>query len=110
MRCPPIEEATYQWLKRRVGRCHLDQRLGIERDYEARVFGHGLNLFHIENWYSVHHLIRNSLRVMLLHGRGRRNARRIQLPGSDLDGVHLGAANPWDVAVTASVRCLCADR
>lgn len=79
MRCPPIEEATYQWLKCRIGRCHLEQRLGIERDYEARVFGHGLNFFHIENWYSVHHLIRNSLRVMLLHGRGRRNARQISL-------------------------------
>ena len=79
MRCPPIQEATYQWLKRRIGRCHLEQRLGIERDYEARVFGHGLNFFHIENWYSVHHLIRNSLRVMLLHGRGRRNARQISL-------------------------------
>ena len=79
MRCPPIEEATYQWLKCRIGRCHLEQRLGIERDYEARVFGHGLNFFHIENWYSVHRLIRNSLRVMLLHGRGRRNARQISL-------------------------------
>ena len=79
MRCPPIQEATYQWLKCRIGRCHLEQRLGIERDYEARVFGHGLNFFHIENWYSVHRLIRNSLRVMLLHGRGRRNARQISL-------------------------------
>ena len=79
MRCPPIQEATYQWLKCRIGRCHLEQRLGIERDYEARVFGHGLNFFHIESWYSVHRLIRNSLRVMLLHGRGRRNARQISL-------------------------------
>jgi predicted MPP superfamily phosphohydrolase len=79
MRCPPIQEATYQWLKCRIGRCHLEQRLGIERDYEARVFGQGLNFFHIENWYSVHRLIRNSLRVMLLHGRGRRNARQISL-------------------------------
>jgi hypothetical protein len=79
MRCPPIEEASYQWLKRRVGRCHLDQRLGIERDYEAKIFGQGLNFFHIENWYSVHHLIRHGLRMTLLHGRGRRNARRIRL-------------------------------
>ena len=29
MRCPPIQEATYQWLKCRIGRCHLEQRLGI---------------------------------------------------------------------------------
>lgn len=79
MRCPPIEQAAYEWLKRRVGRCHLDQRLGIERDYEARVFGQGLNLFHIENWYSVHRLIRGALKATFLHGRGKRNARRIQL-------------------------------
>jgi predicted MPP superfamily phosphohydrolase len=92
MRCPPIQEATYQWLKRRIGRCHLEQRLGIERDYEARVFGQGLNLFHIENWYSVHHLIRHSLRVMLLHGRGRRNARRIQLRENTVSLAGLPAA------------------
>jgi predicted MPP superfamily phosphohydrolase len=79
MRCPPIEQASYQWLKRRVGRCHLDQRLGIERDYEARSFGQGLNFFHIENWYSVHLLIRNGLRMTFMLGRGRRNARRIRV-------------------------------
>ena len=66
-------------LKQRVGRIHLQQRLGIERDYEHRVFGQGRNLFHIENWYSIHSVIRNTLRLLLLHGRGRRNARDIKL-------------------------------
>ena len=66
-------------LQRRVGRVHLQQRLGIERDYERRVFGQGRNLFHIENWYSIHSVIRNTLRLFLLHGRGRRNARDIRL-------------------------------
>ena len=74
-----IDEDTYALLQKRVGRIHLQQRLGIEQDYERRVFGQGQNFFHIENWYSVHSLIRNSLRLFLLHGRGRRNARRIQV-------------------------------
>jgi hypothetical protein len=72
-----IDKDTYALLQKRVGRIHLQQRLGIEQDYERRVFGQGQNFFHIENWYSVHSLIRNSLRLLLLHGRGRRNARRI---------------------------------
>jgi uncharacterized protein len=61
----------------RLGRVHARQRLGIERDLEARVFGGGLNFFHIENWYSVHSVIRNALRITGLYGRGRRNAERI---------------------------------
>lgn len=70
-------EAILALLRQRVGKIHLQQRLGIEHDYEARIFGQGRNLFHIENWYSIHSVIRNSLRLMLLHGRGRRNARRL---------------------------------
>jgi len=72
-----LDEDIYELLQKRVGRIHLQQRLGIEHDYERKVFGQGRNFFHIENWYSVHSLIRNSLRLFLLHGRGRRNARKI---------------------------------
>ena len=50
-------------LEQRLGRVHARQRLGIEKDYEQRVFGHGINFFHIENWYSIHSVIRNSLKV-----------------------------------------------
>lgn len=74
-----VDDATLQLLKARVGKIHLRQRLGIERDYESRVFGQGRNFFHIENWYALRGLVRNSLRLALLHGRARRNARRIEL-------------------------------
>ena len=74
--CIP-DEATLLLLQERVGKVHLQQRLGIERDFEHKIFGQGRNLFHIENWYSSRPLIRNSLRLMLLHGRGRRNARKL---------------------------------
>jgi len=73
------DEAMRELLQERVGRTHLRQRLGIEQDYERKVFGQGRNFFHIENWYSVHSVIRNCLRLVLLHGRGRRNARRIEV-------------------------------
>jgi len=66
-------------LQHRVAPLHLRQRLGIEADREARVFGQGVKFFHIENWFSVHSLIRWVLRLTLLHGRGRRNALSIEL-------------------------------
>ena len=66
-----------QRLHRRVGRIHLRQRLGMEREYENRVFGQGRTFVHIENWYSLRGMIRGALRAGLLLGRSRRNARRI---------------------------------
>jgi predicted MPP superfamily phosphohydrolase len=62
-----------------VAALHLRRRLGIEADQEARVFGQGIKFFHLENWYSVHSVIRNALRVAGLLGRARRNALKIEL-------------------------------
>lgn len=84
LRCPPIDLETYRWLERRVGRCHLNQRLGIEHDFEARVFGQGRTLFHIENWYSVHGLMRHILRLLRLHSRGLKNARAIEIRQNEI--------------------------
>src|SRR5262249_25857200 len=38
-------------LERRLGRLYARQRLGIEDEREARVFGRGINYFHPENWF-----------------------------------------------------------
>ncbi len=71
-------EALYAILEQRLGRAHLNQRLGMERDYEQKVFGGvARNFFHLENWYSIHGMIRHTLRLCGLHARGRRNARNI---------------------------------
>ena len=40
-------------LEQRIGRRHARQRLGIEKDHEAQVFGQGINFFHIENLAAV---------------------------------------------------------
>ncbi|BCX88396.1 conserved hypothetical protein [Methylomarinovum tepidoasis] len=85
---PDNQETTL--LRLRLGRTHLEQRLGMEADFERRVFG-GLarNFFHLENWYSVHGFIRGCLRLVGLHGRGRRNARCIQVTRNEVTIPHL---------------------
>ncbi len=75
----PAKNPIHTLLEKRVHPVHLKMRKQIEQEKEKRVFGQGLGFFHIENWYSVHALIRTTLRLSLLHGRGRRNALRLEL-------------------------------
>ena len=74
-----MNDKEYEALERRVGRLHVKQRLGIEKDREARVFGQGINFFHPENWYSMHSIIRNTLKLLQLYRRGKRNALDIRI-------------------------------
>lgn len=92
------ETSQLTTLEQRLGRLHVRQRLGLERDHEARIFRTGTHFFHLENWHSIHSVIRNSLRAVGLHARGRRNAlaievreREVILPGlpRDFDGYTL---------------------
>jgi uncharacterized protein len=76
-------------LERRLGRTHARQRLGIETDHEARVFGDGINFFHIENWYSAHALIRGALKLSGLYWRGRRNAERLRVRRNEVRSARL---------------------
>jgi predicted MPP superfamily phosphohydrolase len=71
-------------LERRLGRVHACQRLGIERDHEARVFGQGLNFFQIENLLFSHRLIEGLLRLTGFYWQGRRNAGKIQVKQNDI--------------------------
>jgi uncharacterized protein len=74
-----MNEAVLNKLELRLGRLHARQRLGIETDHEAQIFGQGINYFHLENWYSIHSVIRTTLKLLGLYGRGRKNAERIQI-------------------------------
>ena len=74
-----MNEAVLNKLERRLGRLHARQRLGIETDHEAQIFGQGITFFHIENWYSIHSVIRATLCLMGLYWRGRKNAENIQV-------------------------------
>ena len=62
-----MTNAILSELELRLGRLHAKQRLGIETDHEAQIFGQGLNFFHIENWYSIHSVIRTTLKLMGLY-------------------------------------------
>ena len=66
-------------LEQRLGRRHARQRLGIERDHEAQVFGQGINFFHIENLVLSRVLIRAALTVTGLYRRGLRNAAKVSI-------------------------------
>jgi uncharacterized protein len=79
LRYPEPSPDTQETLSQRVGRLHLWLRQGIQRDHVDQIFGRGRNFFHIENWYSIHTLMRLTLRLAGLYGRGRRNAANIQV-------------------------------
>jgi uncharacterized protein len=79
-----MDDADLDKLERRLGRQHAKVRLGIETDHEAQIFGQGLNFFHIENWYSVHSVIRNILKLSGLYWRGKKNAERVQVRHNDV--------------------------
>lgn len=65
-------------LEHRVGQIALRQRLGIESDREALIFGQGRKRFHIENWYGGAIVIRALFYLAFIHRRARRNALRIE--------------------------------
>lgn len=74
-----MKEEIVKILEERLGRQHTRQRLDFEYDHHVRVSGGGLNFFHIKNWYTNHHLIRNTLKLTGLYWRGRRNSERIEV-------------------------------
>ena len=80
-----MTETVLSKLEQRLGgRVYARQRLGIETDHEAQIFGQGLNFFHIENWYSVHSVIRLLLKLTGLFWRGRANAANVQVRHNDV--------------------------
>jgi predicted MPP superfamily phosphohydrolase len=71
-------------LELRLGRLHARQRLGIETDHEAQVFGQGLTFFHPENSTATQMAIRIVLQLTGLYGRARKNTERIVVRQNDL--------------------------
>src|ERR1700692_4823118 len=79
-----MDEDILRKLEEHLGPLRARQRLGIETDHEAKIFGKGLLSFHIENWYPVHSVIRNALKLTGLYWRGRRNTGRILVKRNDI--------------------------
>jgi uncharacterized protein len=79
-----VNEDILRKLEDRLGPLHARQRLAIERDHEAQVFGQGLTFFHLENSDWTQWAIRNFLKATGLYWRARRNAERIVLKRNDI--------------------------
>src|SRR6516225_3638453 len=80
----PTDEDILKELERRLGRLHAKQRIGIEDDNEARVFGRGLNFFHPENWRRSPTIIRTALKLSGLYWRASKNAENVQIRYNDI--------------------------
>ncbi len=79
-------------LEARLGRIHMRQRLGIEKDHEAQAFGQGLTFFHIENFLYSRALIETVLRMTGMYRRGWLNAARVRLLTHEVVRHHLPEA------------------
>ncbi|RXG97798.1 metallophosphoesterase [Bradyrhizobium zhanjiangense] len=79
-----MDDEILRKLEIRLGPLHARQRLGIERDHEAQVFGQGLTFFHLENSSWAEWIIRNVLRATGLYWRARQNAERILVRRNEL--------------------------
>jgi len=77
-------EDILEELEWRLGRLHAKQRIGIENDREARVFGQGLNFFHPENWRRSPAIVRMALQLTGLYWRARKNAENVQIRYHDI--------------------------
>ena len=89
---PSVQRNLLEQLEARLGRLHARQRIGIEEDHEARVFGQGLNFFHVENWYLSPVVVRTALKLTGLYWRAQKNAENIQIRHHDIDCRELPAA------------------
>src|SRR3984893_6832931 len=79
-----MDEGILRKREERLGPLHARQRLGIETDHEAQIFGQGLLFFHVGNWYPVHSVIRNVLKLTGLYWRAHRNTERILVKRNDV--------------------------
>ena len=79
-------------LEQRLGPLHARQRLEIEKDHEAQVFGQGINFFHFENLPLSHLVIRAVLMATGLYRRGIRNAAKVDIRHNRIKSPHLPKA------------------
>lgn len=85
-------ENTFADLLGRIGETHLRQRLTLQVEKAARVFGGGRTLFHIENAETLNVLIYYGLKASGLYPWGHRNFLDIQVLDTEIPILHLPAA------------------
>ena len=78
-------------VEQRLGRVHLRQRLGIEREHEARVAARRTALFRWRRTQLIRALAHATLWATGLHGRAGRNAERVVLRHNEVRAARLPA-------------------
>lgn len=86
------EAAALQALSRRIGRTHLQQRLGLEREAELGRRQRSSGSVPLEQWHSLPRLLHLALRLCGLRERGRRNTLSIDLQRQEIALRRLPAA------------------
>jgi predicted MPP superfamily phosphohydrolase len=86
-----IDRSELDKLEERLGRLHARQRLGIEDEREARMYGRGIDFFHPEKWYLSAPIIRTALVAAGLYWRARKNAEDIKIRRNDIRSPDLPA-------------------
>jgi hypothetical protein len=89
-----VDNAILHELEKRLGPLHARQRLGIEQDHEAQVFGQGLLIFNLENASPVPAIIEGALKLSGLYWRARKNAERVTVRRNEMRFASLPA--PFD--------------
>src|SRR5258708_39964442 len=101
-----MQQDIVEKLEQPLGRVYARQRLGVEKDHED-VFGHGINFFHPENWYSTHSILRFPLKLTGLYWRGNKNTERIQVRHNVIELA--GLPTPFDGFTMLHITDLHAD-
>jgi hypothetical protein len=86
------EQASLEALRQRIGRAHLQHRLGLEGEAESHAPPPGLRRLHPEHWLQRPQLLHAVLTLVGLRERARRNTLRIQLRERDVALARLPAA------------------
>ena len=76
-------------IEKRLGSKYAMWRVAVEEIHAAQILGQGRNFFHIENWFSIHSVIRNTLRLFFMFNKGQRNARDIKIRHNVIKLPHL---------------------
>jgi len=84
-----VDKDILHELEQRLGPLHARQRLGIEKDHEAQVFGQGLTFFHLENASMAPAIIEAALKLSGLYWRARRNTERVTVRRNEVKSAAL---------------------
>jgi uncharacterized protein len=79
-----VDEKILHELEKRLGPLHARQRLGIEADHEAQVFGQGLLFFNLENTLFGPAVIEAVLKLSGLYWRARKNTERVTIRRNEM--------------------------